>query len=128
MINVIVGIIQNENKILVAQRPFAKPYGGDWEFPGGKIEVNETNEDALKRELHEELGIHTTIAEYWFQHFHAYPDKKVLLEVWRVIAFVGEPQSKENQVLRWVTFPELLSLRVLEGNRAILDKIKFVIQ
>lgn len=122
-IKVVVGIIQKENKILIAERPHDKPYSGYWEFPGGKIKAHESSENALKRELYEELGIKITAAKFWFQHLHMYPDKTVILEIWQVLAYNGEPQSKEKQVLRWVLLSELVSLNVLEGNKAILERI-----
>lgn len=110
--------------MLVAERPLHKPYSGYWEFPGGKIENDETGEQALTRELQEELGIVVTAARLWFQHVHTYPDKTVCLELWLVDSFSGEPQGKENQLLRWVQPTEIEQLNLLEGNRPILDKIK----
>ncbi len=123
-IRVAVGILKRNNKVLVAERPLDKPYAGYWEFPGGKIETNESGDAALKRELHEELGIDVTTAKPWFEHIHHYPDKSVQLEMWLVEDFAGEPHSKENQALRWVTYPEMMDLNLLEGNWAIMDRIK----
>jgi 8-oxo-dGTP diphosphatase len=123
-IQVVAGILQRENKILVAQRPSGKPYSGFWEFPGGKIEQNETGEHALRRELHEELGIEVNAATLLFHHEYTYPDKTVHLQVWHIIHFSGEPQSKENQALQWVTFSEMSKLNLLEGNWPIVDKLK----
>ncbi len=105
MIHAVVGILKREGKVLVGERPLGKPYSGYWEFPGGKVEVNETGKDALERELQEELGIHVITAKPWFQHTHSYPDKTVLLDMWIVSEFTGEPHGKENQQLRWVTLP-----------------------
>ena len=124
MIRTVVGILARAEKVLVGQRPEGKPYSGYWEFPGGKIEPDETAIDALRRELQEELGITVISAQPWFEHTHTYPDKTVLLEMWRVTAFSGEPLGKENQLLRWVTLPEMLELRLLEGNWPIIKKIK----
>jgi 8-oxo-dGTP diphosphatase len=124
LIRVVVGIIKKDDNLLVAQRPHGKPYSGYWEFPGGKVEANESSECALKRELHEELGISVISAEPWFEYSHAYPDKEVMLAIWLVHAFQGTPWGQEGQVLRWVTPDEMLSLRLLEGNGFILDKIK----
>jgi 8-oxo-dGTP diphosphatase len=124
LIRVAVGILQRDNKVLVAKRPGDKPYSGFWEFPGGKIEENESAGDALRRELLEELGINVVTAEPWFEHVHAYPDKTVLLEMWRVTSFSGEPHGNENQALLWVTLPEMTQLRLLEGNWPIIDKMK----
>lgn len=124
MIHAVVGILKRGDKILVGERPLGKPYSGYWEFPGGKVEENESSEAALKRELQEELGIHIHTASQWFQHTHSYPDKTVTLDIWLVNTFKGEPHSKENQVLRWVTLSEMQGLRLLEGNWFIVDKIK----
>lgn len=123
-IRAVVGIIRRDGRVLVAQRPAGKPYSGYWEFPGGKIEKNETGRDALVRELHEELGISVLMAQPWFEHHHAYPDKNVYLEMWLVQDFAGEPQSQENQALRWATLTDILELQLLEGNLPILDRIK----
>jgi 8-oxo-dGTP diphosphatase len=124
MIPVVVGILKFENKFLVGQRSLGKPYSGYWEFPGGKIEENESANDALIRELREELGIEVLVAKPLFKHTHVYPDKTVLLDLWLVEKFAGMPHHKEHQTLRWVTFNELLNLRLLEGNLSIMDKIK----
>jgi len=123
LIRVAVGILRRNGTILVADRPTDKPYAGYWEFPGGKIEVDETGEQALKRELQEELGINITIAQPWFEHIHHYPDKSVQLEMWLVTDWHGEPHSKEQQQLRWVTFAEMQTLRLLEGNIPIMSRI-----
>ena len=126
-VRVVVGILRKENKILVAQRPLHKSYSGYWEFPGGKIEANETSEAALKRELYEELGVEMIVAQFCFQHQHAYPDKIVLLDIWLVTEFSPKPYGKENQTLYWASFPELLKLKLLEGNWAIMEKIKTLV-
>lgn len=124
IIQAVVGIVRRDNTILVSQRPSGKPYSGYWEFPGGKIEAREQGKEAVIRELHEELGIKVTLAKPWFTHSHTYPDKKVLLEIWLIEEFEGEPESKEQQALRWVTLEEMQTLHLLEGNWAILEKIK----
>lgn len=124
MIHVAVGIIRKNNEILIAKRPPGKPYSGYWEFPGGKIEPNETVEAALKRELHEELGIEISASQVLFEHTHSYPDKTVLLKIHLIDHFLGDPYGKEGQVLRWVNYPALLKLKLLEGNLSILAKLK----
>jgi 8-oxo-dGTP diphosphatase len=127
LIRVAVGVLKRGNTVLVAERPPHKPYAGYWEFPGGKIEPSETTEQALKRELHEELGINIITAEPWFEHIHHYPDKSVQLEMWLVTDFLPEPHSKEDQQLRWVTFDEMQQLRLLEGNLPIMSRVKQLI-
>ena len=118
------GILKREEKILIAKRPLNKPYGGYWEFPGGKIEKNESNEAALKRELYEELGIHIQIAKEMPAYAHHYPDKTVLLNPWIVIQFSGEPYGREGQTLAWVSFAELAHYQLLEGSGILIDQMK----
>lgn len=124
MIRVAVGVLKRNDTILVAKRAANKPYSGYWEFPGGKIEPGETSEAALRRELQEELGIEINDPHYLFSHTHHYPDKTVLLDIWVVSAFQPEPHCHEHETSQWVSFEEMLALRLLEGNWAILDKLK----
>lgn len=103
-VHVAVGIMADASgAILIARRPDHAHQGGLWEFPGGKVEATESVKVALQRELHEELGVTVQAAEPWLQIRHAYPDKTVLLEVWRVIAWDGEPRGREGQPLRWAS-------------------------
>ena len=102
-VQVAVGIITDAaGAILITRRPNHAHQGGLWEFPGGKVEAGETVTAALRRELYEELGVMVEAAEPWLQIRHAYPDKTVLLEVWRVTAYQGEPHGREGQPLTWV--------------------------
>ena len=111
MIPVAVGILEDaEGRILVAQRPAHKHQGGKWEFPGGKIGPSESMAAALARELHEELGITLRAASPMLRTRHAYPDKDVLLDVWRVTDFCGTPHGREGQPIRWVQPRELEQL------------------
>jgi 8-oxo-dGTP diphosphatase len=123
LIPVVVGMLVRDGKVLVAERPLDKPYSGYWEFPGGKIEADESPADALKRELHEELGIDVVSSESLLEHQHVYPDKTVYLHILLVTQFKGEPHSNENQQLRWVTLTEIQTLRILEGNWPIIEKL-----
>jgi len=128
LIRAVVGILKDENKVLVAERPLGKSYSGYWEFPGGKIEDDETSQDALVRELYEELGIEVLISQHYLTHHHQYPDKLVELEIYIVTKFLGNPIPKEQQQLRWVTITEIMELKLLEGNWQVLDKIKQLIE
>jgi 8-oxo-dGTP diphosphatase len=106
---VAVGIIADATgAILIARRPDHAHQGGLWEFPGGKVEAGETVDAALRRELHEELGIAIQAAEPLLGIRHLYPDKTVVLEVWRVTAYHGEPHGREGQPLLWI-LPEALA-------------------
>jgi 8-oxo-dGTP diphosphatase len=88
---------------LFGQRPQGKPYAGWWEFPGGKLETGETVEQALARELDEELGISVQKSLPWAVLTYLYPHAHVRLHFQRVVAWQGEPASRENQNLRWLT-------------------------
>ncbi|MGY4530994.1 8-oxo-dGTP diphosphatase [Pseudomonas sp. TE3786] len=109
-----------DGRILLARRPDDKHQGGLWEFPGGKVEEGESVRAALGRELAEELGIQVTAARPLIQVRHDYPDKHVLLDVWEVSAFTGEPHGAEGQPLAWVSNRELNDYEFPAANRPIV--------
>ncbi|OUM08873.1 hypothetical protein BW686_02565 [Pseudomonas syringae] len=109
-----------DGKILIARRADSQHQGGLWEFPGGKVEAGETVESALARELQEELGIVVMAARPLIKVSHDYPDKQVLLDVWEVSAFTGEPQGVEGQPLVWVTSRELPDYEFPAANQPIV--------
>ena len=109
-----------DGQILLAKRPEDKHQGGLWEFPGGKVEVSETVQAALARELEEELGIRPSAARPLIQVRHDYPDKQVLLDVWEVSAFTGEPHGAEGQPLAWVSPRQLGDYEFPAANRSIV--------
>jgi 8-oxo-dGTP diphosphatase len=101
---VAVGIVHNAaGQVLFAQRPAGKPYAGWWEFPGGKIEADETLALALARELREELGIQILDCHHWLTQRYVYPHAHVNLQFCHVQAFSGQPQSLEGQAFAWGT-------------------------
>lgn len=126
-VHAVVGILwRDATHLLICERPQGKPYAGYWEFPGGKIEPQESSLHALKRELHEELGITVKSAQFLHQHQHAYPDKNVVLDLWKITEFEGEPFGREFQQIKWTTFKEIEEMRIplLDGNWPILGIIK----
>lgn len=100
-------VFDGEGRVLISRRADDAHQGGLWEFPGGKLEAGEDARDALQRELVEEVGIHITHARPLIRVRHDYPDKSVLLDVWRVDGFEGEAHGREGQPLQWVV-PESL--------------------
>ena len=110
----------NDGRILIARRADTQHQGGLWEFPGGKVEVGETVEAALVRELREELGIEVHASRQLIAVSHDYPDKQVRLLVHEVSAFSGEPRGVEGQPLAWVAPRELGSYAFPEANQAIV--------
>jgi len=123
-LHVVVGIIINPlNQILIAQRLAHQEAAGVWEFPGGKVEADESAYHALLRELKEEIGIDVTSAEKWLEISYQYPQKLVLLDTWMVKAFAGEPIGAEGQPIRWVAINELESYTFPGGNKKIIEKL-----
>ena len=100
-------ILDEQGRVLISRRPGHVHQGGLWEFPGGKLEPGETAADALRRETHEELGITVQAARPLIRVVHDYPDKSVLLDVWRVEDFAGKPVGCEGQAIKWVVAGDL---------------------
>ena len=99
-----VALIDVDGRVLLAQRPQGKSMAGLWEFPGGKIEQGETPEEALIRELHEELGIDTwasCLAPLTFAS-HSYDDFHLMMPLFACRKWQGAPHAREGQVLKWV--------------------------
>ena len=101
--------------MLIAQRPEDKAQGGAWEFPGGKVAVGETPLQGLVRELREELGIAVQLARHLVRYSHDYPDKRVHLYLWRVLAWSGEPAGLEGQPVTWLPVDDLLAHGLFAG-------------
>lgn len=124
MVHVVIGIIVNaEQQVLIAQRLAHQEKGGMWEFPGGKVEANESAFQALQRELKEEIGIDVVEAEAWTTVTYHYPHKSVLLDTWMIKTFHGTPIGAEGQPIQWKAISELNDLEFPEGNRLIIDKL-----
>jgi len=99
-----VALVDRDNRVLIARRPEGKSLAGLWEFPGGKVGPGESPEEALRRELAEELGIEvceTCLAPYTFAS-HAYADFHLLMPLFLCRAWEGEIAPREGQELRWV--------------------------
>ncbi len=107
-----VALIDADGRVLMAKRPAGKTLAGLWEFPGGKVEPGETPEDALIRELKEELGInveHSCLAPLTFAS-HTYSDFHLLMPLYVCRRWKGIPQALEGQELQWVRAKDLRSL------------------
>ncbi|WP_290659468.1 NUDIX domain-containing protein [Aquabacterium sp.] len=94
-----------ETRFLMTSRPPGKVYEGHWEFPGGKVEQGETIEQALRRELTEELGITIGQAHPWQTEVMDYPHAKVRLNFCKVYDWAGELDMREGQQMAWQTLP-----------------------
>jgi 8-oxo-dGTP diphosphatase len=124
-VHVAVGVVINaQGFILVSKRPDHVHLGGLWEFPGGKVEPDENVQQALTRELLEELAIAVISSEPLIAIEHDYSDKSVLLDVWWVDDFDGEPHGREGQLWQWIAVEALRGLEFPAANKPIIDAIE----
>lgn len=124
-IHIVAAIIFNQDKsqIFITKRPDDKHKGGFWEFPGGKVEPDESVEQAMIRELDEEIGIRVT-EQTLFEHLEFdYPDKSLKFDFILVTAFENEPYGKEGQEGLWVDVGNLPEYAFPEANVPILDRV-----
>ena len=119
-VDVAVGVlIDGADRFLLTSRPPGKVYAGYWEFPGGKFEPGETVEQALARELHEELGITIGTAHPWQVEIVDYPHARVRLHFCKVFEWSAEFEMREGQTMAWQTLPVLVA-PVLPGTLPVL--------
>ena len=119
-VDVAVGVLIDANgRFLLTSRPAGKVFAGYWEFPGGKLEAGETVEQALQRELHEELGITIGAAHRWQTEIMDYPHARVRLHFCKVFDWHGEFQMREGQAMAWEALP-VQSRPVLPGTLPVL--------
>ena len=120
VVDVAVGVLmQADGQFLLTSRPEGKVYAGYWEFPGGKLEAGESVEQALRRELQEELGITIGQAQVWKTQMVDYPHALVRLHFCKVWDWQGELQMREAQSHAWQTLPVAV-LPVLPGTVPVL--------
>jgi 8-oxo-dGTP diphosphatase len=105
-VDVAVGVLlDNSGRFLLTSRPTGKVYAGYWEFPGGKLEPGETVHQALKRELHEELGITIMSSQPWQVELVDYPHARVRLHFCKVFDWQGQFEMREGQAMAWQDLP-----------------------
>lgn len=120
VVDVAVGVlVRPDGMFLLTSRPAGKVYSGYWEFPGGKLEDGESVEQALRRELQEELGIELGIAVPWKVQLMDYPHALVRLHFCKVFQWSGELQMREAQLFSWEKLPVLVE-PVLPGTVPVL--------
>ena len=116
-------IQRHDGLLLMAQRPPGRGWSGWWEFPGGKLEINESPFEALQRELQEEINISANDATLWFERSYIYPDKKVYIYFFKVTDWTGEIRSCENQLLDWQDPSHVSVAPILPTNLFVLKSI-----
>ncbi|MDQ3058033.1 MAG: NUDIX domain-containing protein [Pseudomonadota bacterium] len=121
VVEVAVGVlIQPDGQFLLTSRPPGKVYEGCWEFPGGKLEPGESVEQALRRELQEEIGITVGAVQPWRVEMVDYPHALVRLHFCKVFDWTGELQMHEGQLFAWQSLPVQIK-PVLPGTVPVLD-------
>jgi mutator protein MutT len=125
MIDVVAAVIcDNEGRILIAQRNLKKSQGGLWEFPGGKIEPNETKEEAIVREIKEEMDIDIKVEKYIDEKIFNYPDKDINLIALKCKKINGDIKVLEHEDIKWVSKEELRKFEFAPADGFIVDAIQ----
>jgi len=120
-----VAVIWNERgQILIDKRPAKGLLGGLWEFPGGKLEANETIKECIRREIREELAIEVEVGSHLITLEHAYTHFRVTLNVYHCRHLSGEPQPLECDEIRWVTLDEVEQFPFPKANEKIIAALK----
>ncbi len=122
-IPVVAALMRRQRHLLIGQRPESNSLPGYWEFPGGKIEAGEAPEEALRRELAEELGIDAQIGPIKYATTHSYGGAGIVLLFYEVKSWKGEVKKVQHVALKWVTPAELKELKLPEANAKILPHL-----
>jgi len=123
MIEVVAGIIYKNNKFLIAQRNLKKDQGGLWEFPGGKVEKNESYENALIREIKEELNADIEVDEYVGENVHHYPEKDIKLIFYKAKLLSEQIELLEHEGYEWITKEEKDKFEFAGADKVVFDLI-----
>ena len=123
VLQVVAGAIDCNGRLLLCRRPMSKARGGQWEFPGGKIETGESSQQALERELREELGIQIRAGKSVACVDYAYPEMTIRLNLLSAEIVFGEPQLLEHMELKWATPEEAITLNLCPADRELLNKL-----
>ena len=123
MTEVVAALIWDENRFMICQRPENKTRAFEWEFVGGKVEPEETKEQALIRECREELGIEIEVYDIFMDVVHEYPDITVHLTLFNAAISDGVPQKLEHNDIQWITPEEISDFNFCPADDEILKEI-----
>lgn len=120
---VVAGALERDGRLLLTRRPDGGPLAGCWELPGGKVEGDETPEEALVREWQEELGVRVEAAEPWTFASASSEGRRLTLLVFRVLSIAGEPAPAGVAEVRWATPGEAARLPLLPADRPLVERL-----
>lgn len=123
-IHVVAGVFTKGDQVLIMRRRNEIRMGGFWEFPGGKIEANETHEKALKRELEEELQLIVEVRTFICKVIHDYPDFTIHLYAYHVYSELPPKQSSDHDRFEWIRPIEMNDYQIAEADLPILEELK----
>ena len=117
------GVIVKNNKILIGLRAEGDTGAGMWEFPGGKIELNESSESAIKRELREELDIEATVNQKIMKYSHRFKNTIYEISFFEINKFTGSIKKNVHDDLQWIELASLKKYRFISGDLLLIDRI-----
>ena len=117
------GVIVKNNKILIGLRAEGDSGAGMWEFPGGKIELNESSEDAIKRELREELDIEATVNQKIMKYSHRFKNTIYEISFFEINKFTGSIKKNVHDDLQWIELTSLKKYQFISGDILLIDRI-----
>lgn len=123
MIAVVGAVLIENGRILAAQRPDGARLGGLWEFPGGKVEPDESPKEALVREIREELGCEVSVGDALATTEHRYDFGTISLQTFYCRLLTGTPMASEHQALRWLTVDEFASVTWAPADLPALERV-----
>ena len=124
MITVTAAILSKDNKILLARRNSKTKHAGKWEFPGGKMEQDESGKQCLSREIKEEFSIDITVNEFFAESIHEYEHAKIRLLAYRITWVSGKMAPKDHDRIAWVSPDKLLEYDLLPADIPIAQECK----
>ncbi|MCI5546342.1 MAG: 8-oxo-dGTP diphosphatase MutT [Clostridiales bacterium] len=124
MIPVVAALIVRDGRLLIARRPEGKHMAGRWEFPGGKLEKGESPEEAIEREIREELAAEIRAGRVYQAIAYSYPEKDVLLLFYAASVVSGEPRPVEEAEIRWITLEELDEYTFAPVDAMLVERLK----
>ena len=123
MIEVVAGIIYKDDKFLIAKRNLKKSQGGLWEFPGGKVELGETYENALIREIKEEFNADIIVNEFVGENIHHYPEKDIKLLFYKATLLSNQIELLEHEDYKWITKKDKDNYEFAEADKIVFNLI-----